>query len=193
MRKRAEAARRKRIDHVFVKADDNSNGKITPQQMLKLFAANGETVDADIEKDAKALAEKDGWILKQNFIKYALNTGLGKEDPQERKEQLEKKASGSTAAANNKRAISRREKANTRPVDKVELTFKKFDANKDGYLSREEFDIMMKDIDKEQADRIFRSAGSDKIGGDGRRISLDEFRKMLEQHPKSKIKNSKAK
>ena len=42
MRKRAEAARRKRIDHVFVKADDNSNGKITPQQMLKLFAANGE-------------------------------------------------------------------------------------------------------------------------------------------------------
>ena len=42
MRKRAEAARRKRIDHVFIKADDNSNGKITPQQMIKLFAANGE-------------------------------------------------------------------------------------------------------------------------------------------------------
>ena len=51
----------------------------------------------------------------------------------------------------------------------------------------------MKDVDKEQADRIFRSAGSDKIGGDGRRISLEEFRKMLEQHPKSKVKNSKAK
>ena len=42
MKKRAEAARRKRIDHEFVKADDNSNGKITPQQMIKLFAANGE-------------------------------------------------------------------------------------------------------------------------------------------------------
>ena len=42
MKKRAEAARRKRIDHVFVKADDNSNGKITPQQMIKLFTANGE-------------------------------------------------------------------------------------------------------------------------------------------------------
>ena len=42
MRKRAEAARRKRIDHVFIKADDNSNGKITPQQMIKLFAANGQ-------------------------------------------------------------------------------------------------------------------------------------------------------
>ena len=44
MKKRAEAARRKRIDHVFVKADDNSNGKITPQQMIKLFAANGEVL-----------------------------------------------------------------------------------------------------------------------------------------------------
>lgn len=52
---------------------------------------------------------------------------------------------------------------------------------------------MLKDVDKEQADRIFRSAGSDRIGGDGRRISLDEFRKMLEQHPKSKIKSSKPK
>ena len=44
MKKRAEAARRKRIDHVFVKADDNANGKITPQQMIKLFAANGEVI-----------------------------------------------------------------------------------------------------------------------------------------------------
>ena len=114
MKKRAEAARRKRIDHVFVKADDNSNGKITPQQMIKLFSANGlvnilslcfgsfsglvksslhecfndkfmyihfQVVDADLEKDAKGLAERDGWILKQNFIKYALGTDLCKDDP----------------------------------------------------------------------------------------------------------------
>ena len=115
MRKRAEAARRKRIDHVFIKADDNSNGKITPQQMIKLFAANGEVcysyvtcslvksyiellrfqysininnktkvVDAEFESDAKSLAEKDGWILKQSFIKYALNTELCKDDPHEK-------------------------------------------------------------------------------------------------------------
>ena len=42
MRRRAEAARRKRIDHVFTKADDNLNGKITPQQLLRIFSANGE-------------------------------------------------------------------------------------------------------------------------------------------------------
>ena len=43
-----------------------------------------QVADAELEKDAKALAEKDGWILKQNFIKYALNTELCKDDPQER-------------------------------------------------------------------------------------------------------------
>ena len=40
-------------------------------------------MDADLEKDAKALAGKDGWILKQDFTKYALNTGLCKDDPKE--------------------------------------------------------------------------------------------------------------
>jgi hypothetical protein len=42
MKRRAEAARRKRLDHVFSKADGNLNGKITTQQMLKLFATNGQ-------------------------------------------------------------------------------------------------------------------------------------------------------
>ena len=42
MRRRAEAARHKRIDHVFMKADDNLSGKITINQMLRCFALNGE-------------------------------------------------------------------------------------------------------------------------------------------------------
>ena len=49
---------------------------------------------------------------------------------------------------------------------------------------------MMKDVDKEQADRIFRSSGSERVGGDGRRISLDEFRRLLDQN---KAKSSKPK
>ena len=40
-----------------------------------------QAVDAELEKDAKGLAERDGWILKQNFIKYALGTDLCKDDP----------------------------------------------------------------------------------------------------------------
>ena len=39
MKKRNEAARQKKMDHVFAKFDDNGNGRITPQQMVKLFAS----------------------------------------------------------------------------------------------------------------------------------------------------------
>ena len=60
-------------------------------------------------------------------------------------------------------------------MDKVELAFRKLDLNHDGYLSREEFDKMLKNASKEQADRIFRAA--DKAGDN--KISLDEFRAML--------------
>ena len=60
--------------------------------------------------------------------------------------------------------------------DKIEMVFKKFDTNNDGFLSREEFDNMMKDhSDKNQADRIFRSADKAKDG----KISLEEFRHFL--------------
>ena len=50
---------------------------------------------------------------------------------------------------------------------------------KDGYLSRQEFDVLMKDVRKDQADRIFNFSTSERIGGDGKRISASEFRKML--------------
>ena len=47
------------------------------------------------------------------------------------KEQIEKKTSSSGGAGGTKRGMTRREKPNAgRPMDKVELTFKKFDANK---------------------------------------------------------------
>ena len=40
-------------------------------------------VDAALEKEIQKLADKDGTISKQVFMKYALNTHLCKEDPQE--------------------------------------------------------------------------------------------------------------
>ena len=47
------------------------------------------------------------------------------------KEQIEKKTSNSGGAGGTKRGMTRREKSNSgRPIDKVELTFKKFDTNK---------------------------------------------------------------
>lgn len=39
-RRRREAERQKKLEEAFREADENGNGKITPQQMIKLFAAN---------------------------------------------------------------------------------------------------------------------------------------------------------
>lgn len=39
-RRRRENERRKKMDDAFTKADENGNGMITPQQMVKLFEAN---------------------------------------------------------------------------------------------------------------------------------------------------------
>ena len=39
-RRRREAERQKKLEDAFREADENGNGKITPQQMIKLFAAN---------------------------------------------------------------------------------------------------------------------------------------------------------
>ena len=39
-RRRREAERQKKLEEAFREADENGNGRITPQQMIKLFAAN---------------------------------------------------------------------------------------------------------------------------------------------------------
>ena len=39
-RRRREAERQKKLEEAFREADENGNGRITPQQMIKLFAVN---------------------------------------------------------------------------------------------------------------------------------------------------------
>ena len=39
-KKRRESDRNKKLEEQFVKADTNSNGKIRPEQMIKIFEAN---------------------------------------------------------------------------------------------------------------------------------------------------------
>jgi len=39
-RRRREAERNKKLEEVFREADDNGNGKITAEQMVKIFEAN---------------------------------------------------------------------------------------------------------------------------------------------------------
>jgi Ca2+-binding EF-hand superfamily protein len=39
-RRRREAERHKKLEEQFTKADSNGNGKITPEQLVKIYEAN---------------------------------------------------------------------------------------------------------------------------------------------------------
>merc|ERR1719350_1310448 len=60
-------------------------------------------------------------------------------------------------------------------MDKVELAFRKFDLDGDGFLSWEEFQQLGKNLDQEQALRIFHSCNQSGTG----LISLEEFYSMV--------------
>jgi Ca2+-binding EF-hand superfamily protein len=179
MKKRNEAARQKKMDHIFAKFDDNGNGKITADQMVKLFAAHDVTVNT-IEDDVINIRDKEGWITRNEFIKYAMDTDLCKTEIQDRVFSQPVWASDSEPKKKSKDASKKdSRKLDPSKMDRVELAFRKFDTNNDGYLIRDEFDVMMKNVSREQADRIFKSC--DTSGDD--RISLDEFRTMLNKAP----------
>jgi len=59
-------------------------------------------------------------------------------------------------------------------MDRVEAAFKKLDTDGNGYIDWEEFKEVAKNLEPEQAKRIFEACDS---SGD-RQISLDEFRTM---------------
>lgn len=181
-RRRREAERQKKLEEAFREADENGNGRITPQQMIKLFAANDCAVP-NIEEEAADLA-KDGWIQRHDFLRFACTTELLKVEFQDRvfqKVQVDDKKDDRGSKKDSK-------KLDPSKMDRVELAFRKFDTNNDGYLSRDEFDVMMKNISKEQADRIFRSLDTK---GDNR-VSLEEFRAMLDRGKDLKSKAAAA-
>jgi len=60
-------------------------------------------------------------------------------------------------------------------MDKVEFAFRKYDSDGDGFLSWEEFQQLVKNLDQEQALRIFNSCNQSGTG----LISLEEFRTMV--------------
>jgi len=170
-RRRREAERRKKLEEVFSKADSNGNGKITVEQMVKIFEEN--EVQLQNTDEVSQLADKEGWIKIMDFLKFATGTELCKIEFQDRV--FSKVDFGDHS--DDKKGPKKDPKLKLDPskMDRVELAFRKFDLNHDGFLSREEFDMMMKNVSKEQADRIFRSCDT---SGDNK-ISLEEFRAML--------------
>jgi len=182
-RRRREAERHKKLEDQFNKADTSGNGKITAEQMVKIFEDN-EVVVPNLEEEVAKLPDKEGWITMNDFKKYAIGNSelckvefvdrvFQKSDPDEDRKQKEAKAT--------------KVKLDPSKMDRIELAFRKFDLNHDGFLSRDEFDQMMKNVSKEQADRIFRTCDTNR----NNKISLEEFRAMLDRDPAQASTSSK--
>lgn len=174
-RRRREAERHKKLEEQFLKKDANGNGRITVEQMVQIFEEN-EVQVPNLEEEVAKLPDKDGWIRINEFMKFAMPLDLCKIEFHDRVFQKhDYDAEEKKAKQEAKDAAKSKVKFDPTKMDRVELAFRKFDLNQDGYLSREEFDQMMKNVGKEQADRIFRSCDT---SGDNK-ISLEEFRTML--------------
>ena len=175
-RRRREAQRQKHLKEQFAHKDQDGHGRITAEQMMEIFEENKVSVP-NLEEEVAKLQEADGssWIRINDFMKFALTTELCQVNFQDRvfhkRPVAAAAAKGTTAAA---------VKLDPSKVDKLDLVFQKLDLNHDGYLSRNEFYLMMKNASKEQSDRLFRAADT---SGDNK-ISLDEFRAMLTKSDK---------
>ena len=184
-----DGAREKKLNALFEKADDNGDGMINSQQLVDIFKGSGISLST-LEENALAIADSDGLISRIAFLRYAVETDLCKIDtqdrvfsqplwPQSRETELRRRSEG-----NVKKDLKR---IDSSKLDRVEYAFRHFDTNKDGYLDRQEFDVMMTNVPKDQADRIFRSCST--TGQN--RISLPEFRAILDKAPET-YKNEKS-
>lgn len=75
MRQRRQAERHKKLEEAFREADVDGSGRITPEQMVKLFAAHEVTVP-NLETEARKLAGRDGFIQLGEFLKFSDDTNL---------------------------------------------------------------------------------------------------------------------
>ena len=77
VKRRREAERQKKLEEQFSKADQNGNGRITAEQMVKIFNDN-EIEVVGLEEEVAKLPDKEGWIRLNEYMKYALTTDLCK-------------------------------------------------------------------------------------------------------------------
>ncbi|XP_040580016.1 calcineurin subunit B type 1 [Lepeophtheirus salmonis] len=170
-RRRREVERQKKLEELFKEADGSNSGRISIEACYEIFENNDISVFSALKEEVEKSADGNGELKLPEFMKAAYMTELCRiefvdrvfhkadiEDLRPKKDKKESKGSSSNEK-----------------MDKVEYAFRKYDRNKDGFLCREEFDEMMKTVEKEQADRIFKSCDTE---GNGK-ISLEEFRSVL--------------
>lgn len=191
VRQRKEARRNAKLEEIFQDRDKTQKGSISHEQLVEIFRIYEVKID---EGRAAKLKDEDGNVSKADFLQFAKDCHLLDFDsvlgevamllsPRRSKKNTKKdKRPGPPTPGDTKGLWAYGSKGGGVPqpgIDKVEVAFRRFDLDRDGFLSWKEFKQFGKNMDPDQARRIFSSCDQDRDG----RISLVEFRRMVEQKP----------
>jgi len=174
-----------KLGEIFQDHDKDKSGTISVKQMQDIYKFYQVELNSD---DVKAISI-NGQIKKIDFIEYALETKLldltdtsnarktvNTKSVQQKRPSVarRKKIDNSKDDGGLLCCVKKRKRPKIIEFDRVESAFRRLDINNDGVLDWNEFKKVTKDLDEEQALRIFKSCDQN---GD-HKITLEEFRTM---------------
>jgi len=159
MRRNLDDRQQKReLDAIFAKFDKNQNGRILIRDFLSEVAEQGHAVSQQEVKNIKKYADSDGQLSRTGFESYCKESELFKS--------LDKNHDGVTSL----RELTSKE----------EMAFKALDKNNDGFISRAEFSKLIKNLPKDQVEKVLAKFDQD---GDGK-LDYEEFKRMITKNKK---------
>jgi len=143
--------RHKALCEIFDKADTSNDGTISLQEYISICNEYGYEVDDDDLEDIKLLCDAEGEVHKNDFIMHLKkhSKAFEKADPD----------------------------SDLHWVTKINLAWKLFDKNQDGYVNKKEFRWMVHSdvIRNKHIDICFRRCD---LNGDGK-LDYNEFKTMI--------------
>jgi len=152
----------------FRQADLNGDGRLSVEEIFKIFQDHEVPVTVEEIRDVVAAADKDG--TGQLTIQEFSSSQKAVETVQEGRGEDTKKIEPPKSPGPNRAGGS-----GPTGLDKAEMAFKLYDKDKDGYITKAEMTKLSKTLTKDQIDKAFKRFDSD---GDGR-LSYTEFKKMM--------------
>jgi len=215
IRQRKEARRLTKLEEIFEERDKTGSGAISAEQLEDIYRIYQAELDPGragrITDQAGQITREDFIQFAKETHLLATPTAMGDAmlllSPRKNKKSssatskkvatkqqvrlseestTENSCSPMLACFCSDRRVEADELGQPDQFNKVEAAFRKFDVDKDGFLSWEEFQQLAKDLDQEQALRIFHTCNQSGTG----LISLEEFKAMVNRKQKLPVQTS---